>query len=117
MYISKTLGRYNFANTAEKQWCVQMIMPDGKGLSETWPEDEEPDIDGVPPSQVLDLIEERLKSYWISTRREETLARIAAYREQSEQLDDAWARRLIASLERQIRDLEGYLAEEATAKE
>jgi hypothetical protein len=117
MYITKTLGRYNFANTAEKQWCVQMIMPDGKGLSETWPEEEEPDIDGVPPSQVLDLIEERLKSYWISTRREETLARIAAYREKSEELDDAWARRLIASLERKIRELEIYLAEEATEKE
>ncbi|MGE8691495.1 MAG: hypothetical protein ACN6PJ_30410 [Achromobacter sp.] len=115
MYITKTLGRYNFANTAEKQWCVQMRMPDGKGLSETWPEDEEPDIDGVPPSQVLDLIEERLKSYWISTRRDETLARIAAYREQSEQLDDAWARLHIAAYERKIRSLENYLITESDA--
>lgn len=117
MYISKTLGRYNFANTAEKQWCVQMRMPDGKGLSETWPEDEEPDIDGVPPSQVLDLIEERLKSYWISTGRDETLARIAVYREQSEQLDDAWARLHIVAYERKIKALKGYLAEEATEQE
>lgn len=115
MYITKTLGRYNFANTAEKQWCVQMRMPDGKGLSETWPEDEEPDIDGVPPSQVLDMIEERLKSYWISTRREETLARIAAYREQAEQLDDAWARRQIEAHDRRIADLKPYLITETDA--
>lgn len=117
MYITKTLGRYNFANTAEKQWCVDMRMPDGKGLSEKWPEDEEPDIDGVPPSQVLDMIEERLKSYWIATGRDEKLARIAAYREQSEQLDDAWARRQIASYERRIRELENHLAEESAEKE
>ncbi|MNL58554.1 hypothetical protein D3C87_1822000 [compost metagenome] len=58
------------------------------------------------------MIEERLKSYWLVTGRGEKLARIAAYREQSEQLDDAWARRLIDSLQRQIIRLENYLAEE-----
>lgn len=116
MYITKTLGRYNLASN-DKQWCVRMRMPDGKGISEVWPEDEEPDIEGLPPSQVLDLIEERLKAYWFHSSREETLARIAVYREQSEQLDDAWARSLIASLERQIKSLEVYLAEEPADKE
>lgn len=115
MIIAKTLGRYNFANTAEKQWCVTMYMPDGKQLSEKWDEDDEPDIDGVPPSQVLDMIEERLKSYWICTRREETLARIAAYREQADQLDDAWARRQIASYERMVDALKPYLITETDA--
>ncbi|CAB3905672.1 hypothetical protein LMG2828_04735 [Achromobacter piechaudii] len=115
MIITKTLGRYNFANTAEKQWCVQMHMPDKTMLSEKWDEDDEPDIEGVPPSQVLDMIEERLKSYWICTRREETLARIAAYREQADQLDDAWARRQIASYERMVDSLKSYLITESEA--
>lgn len=116
MYVYKTLGRFNVLSS-DKQWQVQMRMPDGKFLSELWPEDEEPDIDGVSPSKILDLIEDRLKWYLFKSRRDETLARIAAYREQAEQLDDAWARRQIANYERLIAGLRGYLidAEEASA--
>ncbi|KCB52854.1 hypothetical protein ACLQ9J_04285 [Bordetella hinzii] len=114
MYITKTLGRYNWASN-DKLWCVQMRMPDGKGLSETWPEDEEPDIEGLPPSQVLDLIEERLKAYLFHSGRDEMLARIAAYREQAEQLDDAWARLQIASYERMVDSLKPYLITESDA--
>jgi len=108
MYVYKTLSRFNFASS-EKQWQVQMRMPDGKFLSELWPHDEEPDIDGVPPSKILGLIEERLNAYLFKSGRDETLARIAAYREQAEQLDDAWARHQIAAHERVITDLRAYV--------
>ncbi len=115
MRIIKTLAAYNILDPSEKQWCVQMFMPDKSALSEKWPENDEPDIDGIPPSKVLDMIEERLQSYWIYTGREEKLARIAAYREQAEQLDDAWARLQIASYERMVDSLKPYLITESDA--
>ncbi|OWT68063.1 MULTISPECIES: hypothetical protein [unclassified Achromobacter] len=114
MYISKTLGRFNLISN-EKRWQVGMLMPDGKFLSELWPEDEEPDIDGVPPSVILEMIEKRLNSYLFKSDRDKDLARIAAYREQAEQLDDAWARAKIAQYERLANNLRCYLVSEDAA--
>jgi hypothetical protein len=110
-WVTKNLGRYNFASN-DKDWCVQVLMPDGKVLSETWPEGDEPDTDGVPPSEVIELIIVRLKSYWISTQRDKTMARIEAARPMFEQMDDAWARAQINSLQRQIDSLKSYLIED-----
>ena len=110
-WVAKNLGRYNFASN-DKDWCVQVLMPDGKVLSETWPEDDEPDTDGIPPSEVVEMIAARLKSYWICTRREETMAKIEAARPMFEQMNDAWARAQITYLQRQIDSLKSYLIEE-----
>lgn len=110
-YVTKNLGRYNWASN-DKQWCVQVMMPDGKVLSETWPEDEEPDTDGLPPSEVIELIVTRLNSYWICTKREETLARVEAARPMFDQMDDVWARRQISVLEGRVNSLRMYLIEE-----
>jgi hypothetical protein len=115
-YITKNLGAYNWANTQEKQWSVQVLMPDGKMLSEMWPEDEEPDTDGLPPSEVIELIVTRTKSYWVSTRRGETLARIEQFRPMFAQMDDAWAREQIKSLERRITSLRHYLITDEVAE-
>jgi hypothetical protein len=109
--VIKDLGRYNFASN-EKQWNVQVLMPDGKWLSEKWNEDDEPAIEGEPPSEVIAMIEARIKSYWICTRREETLARIESFRHMFPQMDDAWARKQIESLEWRISSLRDYLIEE-----
>lgn len=109
-WVTKDLGRYNFASN-DKDWCVQILMPDGKVISETWPQDDEPDTDGVPPSEVIELIVARLNSYWISTRRDETLARIEAARPMFERMDDAWARVHINALQRKIDSLKPYLIE------
>jgi hypothetical protein len=109
-WVTKNLGRYNFAGT-EKEWCVQVLMPDGKYISEMWPQDEEPDTDDVPPSEVIGLIEARVKSYWIYTRREEKLAQIESARPMFAQMDDVWARAQIKSLQRRIDGLSGYLIE------
>jgi hypothetical protein len=107
-WITKNLGRYNFASNA-KDWCVQVMMPDGKVMSETWPEDQEPETEGVPPSEVIEMMVVRLKSYWLSTRREETLARVEEFRPQFPAMDAAWARAQIAMHERQIKTFSQYL--------
>ena len=107
-WVTKNLGRYNFASN-EKDWCVQVMFPDGRVMSETWPEDREPETEGVPPSEVIEMMVVRLKSYWLSTRREETLARVEEFRPQFPAMDDAWARAQIAMHERQIKTFSQYL--------
>lgn len=110
-WVTKNLGRYDFAST-NKEWCVQVLMPDGKILSAMWDEGDEPDTDGVAPSEVVALIEARIKSYWIYTRRDEKLAQIEAVRPMFAKMDDAWARSQIATLERRIASLRYHLIEE-----
>lgn len=109
--VTKNLGRYNLCSN-EKQWCVQVLMPDGKWLSETWDESDEPHVDGLPPSEVIDLIVDRINSYWISGRRKEQLEMVEKHRESFDKMDDAWARSQIASLERRIESLKSYVMEE-----
>lgn len=112
--VGKSLGKYDFCSN-DKQWCVSVKAPDGKWISETWDEDNEPDIEGLAPSEVIDLIEERLKSYWICTSREEKLARIAGFREVAEQQDHNWAQEQISFHQREIDNLSRYLAKEDSA--
>jgi hypothetical protein len=108
----KNLGHYNFAGH-EKNWCVSLITPYGR-VNEIWPEREEPDIDDLLPSEVLDLIESRLDSYWISTSREKDKATIAAIKEHAAEIDLAWLDAKIESTEKlleNMRDRRFYLAE------
>ena len=96
------LGRYNWAGT-EEEWCLFLRTPYGR-VSEVFPKDEKPEVDPdwTTPSEVLDLIEARLDSYWISTRRAETKAKIAEIREHSNEIDAAW-------LDQKIRQAEDRL--------
>lgn len=113
VYITKSLGRYNFCSN-DKQWCVTIRLPEcapKQAISETWPEDEEPDTEGQPPSVVIEIIAERLESYWISTGRDEQRKVIEWARQNATILDDAWAKRKIESLQRQINELQEYLAD------
>lgn len=96
----KHLGRYNWAGN-EKDWCVQLNTPYGN-VSEMWPEDDEPDLDDLLPSEVLQMIEDRLDHYWISTGREAKKAVIAAIRVHEIEVDAAW---LDAEIERTERAL------------
>ena len=84
------LGRYNWTK-AEDVWCLTLRTPYGT-VSETFPKADKPDVDPewTTPSEVLDIIEERLDSYWISTRRAETKETIAAIRQHSNEIDAAW---------------------------
>lgn len=108
-YYSINLGRYNFAGT-EKDWCVSLYTSFGN-VSETWPEDAKPDIDGLLPSEVLDLIEERLDSYWINTGRKERKEKIAQIRGHVKEIDAAWLSARIAATENELADLKYRLAD------
>jgi len=115
----KTSGSYDFAHPSEKQWAV--FFQDGDvRLSERWPIDEEPDIDGCLPSDVLDLIEARVKSYWINTRRDEDLLKIAKLRERKLQMDIEFLSERISKKEAslaQLRKQRQYLLDEQAETE
>lgn len=99
------LGRYNWAST-EEEWCLSLQTPYGS-VSERFPKDDKPeaDPDWTAPSEVLDLIEARLDSYWISTRRAETKAKIAEIRERSNEIDAAWLDQKIRQAENRLHAL------------
>jgi hypothetical protein len=103
VFYYKELGRYDFASN-KKDWRVKLVTPFGN-FSQTWSEDDEPEIDDLLPSEVLDLLEKRLKSWWISTGREADLARIAAIREHRREIDIAWLERQIESAEKRAASL------------
>jgi len=103
-YYSKNLGRYNLCSN-ENDWHLS-LHTSGGNFSETWPEDDEPYIDGLLPSQVMDLIEERLKSYWIATKRDETLARMAVWRERKDDFDLAWLQNKRDNLTKSLGEIE-----------
>lgn len=89
----KTKGRFYIGNS-ESQWQVVLCTPAGT-VSELWPEDEEPETIDELPSTVLDLIEERLNSYWINTGREDKRKTIAAMRETIDAADREWLQQRI----------------------
>lgn len=115
MRIIKRKGRYDFCSNNE-EWCIQILgLPDNapaKSISEHWPIDDEPDIDDAPPSEVVELISERLESYWLNTAREEKRKVIEWAREHAEEIDSQWAKiqieqkqKLIERLQDEIDDL------------
>ena len=104
----KNFGRYNFAGT-EKSYCVTMHTPYGN-ISTTWPADEEPEISGCLPSDVLDLIETRLKSFLYSSHRDKDAATIAAIREHANELDVLYVKNRIAAARKAIERDERLLA-------
>lgn len=110
VYYGKTLGRYNFADPSEKQWQLYLYTSFGN-FSETFPADEEPETEDCLPSEILDLIEARLKKYLISTRREETLAKMAVVREHASEIDVAWLTKRIDEAEERVKYLKGRLEE------
>lgn len=56
-------------------------------------------------------IEARLKKYLISTRREETLAKMAVVREHASEIDVAWLTKRIDEAEKRVKHLKGRLEE------
>ena len=115
IYIRKRLGRYNLCST-EKEWLVSIQFPSGslfQRIRETWAEEDEPDIDGLPPSEVIELISERVESHLISSSRKEERKIIGWVRENAERLDAQWAqdeiaqkRKCIERLHSEIKSLE-----------
>ena len=114
VFISKSLGVYNLANPGQKQWSVELrvmgLQDSPVVLSATWEEDNEPDIDGLSPSEVMDLLERRFESYIIDTNREKKRASLAWMRENAEEIDKAWAASRVGSLRREVERLNFKIA-------
>lgn len=104
MKIFKDLGRY-YLGENEKQWHVKMKLPNGQWLSELWPEDEEPEIEGLPPSDVVERISEQLEKYLFKSNREETRKLIEWCRENAEELDRLWAETEIKRIRNELTKL------------
>lgn len=104
-------GRYNLCSN-EEQVCINLRVIGGKAISQTWDLDDAPEIEGLLPSEVLELISERLESYWLATSRERDREVIAWFREHSAQVDSAWAKSKIKHLKEKIDELKAVVLEE-----
>lgn len=106
-------SQFNLCSNEKVTQCVMSIFGIGDSrvvVSEQWPAGDCPITDSMLPSEVLDCIEERLESYWFSSRREERRAAIAKIRERMLDVDAAWIEDQIADHERKILSLRAWLA-------
>ena len=114
VFVSKSLGVYNLAGPGKKQWLVELRVNGLRDLpavlSATWEEDDEPDIDGLAPSGIMDLLEQRFESYLVDTNRVKKRAVLALMRESAEEIDNAWADSRVGSLRREVGRLNHEIA-------
>lgn len=101
-------GSYNWADPAQKQWCVELRTSYGR-VSTFF--DDNPYVDDLLPSEVLDIIEERINSYWLSTSRQEDMKAIAKIRGHIVELDKDYIQDKIEKYKMKIQDLESLLEE------
>jgi len=100
---SKNLGRYNICGN-EKSWCLTLYTSGGD-FNQIWPEEDEPDVDGFLPSEVMAVLRERLDAFLFISGREQTRARMDAWMAESHKYDLAWLQNQIDKHERQLRAL------------
>ncbi|NGQ91492.1 hypothetical protein G5V65_11345 [Rhodobacter sp. HX-7-19] len=104
-YYTLHQGRYNLGSN-EQQWRLGLYTPFGN-VSEIF--DEEPRFcDSV--EDVLCAIEERVKSWWISTSREKNLATIATIRANLPECELLYAQRRLVVLRAQAERLGADIA-------
>lgn len=111
--ISKSKGRYD-ACSHDEEWCVSLQLPAGapqRRISQMWPHDNEPDVDDLPPSEVIEIISQRLDEYISISGREEDRAVIAWVRENAARLDAEWAASEVLQIEGKIAGLMNRLEE------
>lgn len=107
-------GRYNLMSDEDQvQIVLDLRVGDvRKTISERWDVDRAPDVGGLPPSEVLTLIEDHLKAYLFCTGREQKQETIDWMRQFPATMDHAWAKAQIEQLNRTIKDLEKYVLDE-----
>lgn len=117
--MNKHLGRYSLTSN-EKHWRLCLYTPHGR-ISVLFSEDDEPEIDGLLPSEVLDLIEAGMKGWYRSSHAEDA-AIIAKIREHKHEIDLEWleyravkAEERAADLRRKIADILDEMEAEASA--
>ena len=81
-------GRF-YLGRADQQQQVVLVTPWGS-VSQLWDEGEAPYDADMDAGEVLDIIAERLESYWINTSRNEDRAKIARIREHIDEANRLW---------------------------
>lgn len=118
-------GRFNLcSNKQDFQLFVRLNFEDGThaGISELWPVDSAPDVsDHTDIMDVVELISERLETYWISTGRDVTRGKIAWIKENRHPIAAAWltvkvdaAKKKLVSAQDVLKRFEYQLEEEQT---
>jgi hypothetical protein len=115
--INKQFGSFNWANPSEKTWLLS-IRVDAGTVSAHFPENDEPDIDGVSPIDVLCMIEERNKNYLCRGAAEKEAPVIQFIKDNQFAVEKEWAETKIKFLQsrsaRIFKEIESmrYLLEE-----
>jgi hypothetical protein len=99
--IDKQLGSFNWANTREKSWLVSIRVNDMHSVNAHFPEDEEPDIDGLAPLDVLDLIEMRNGKYLYRGSAKQEAETIKYIRDNAADIEREWAEAEIKELQKE----------------
>ena len=109
MRIFKSKGRFNMCSN-EEQWQAGITgLPEDaphKGICQTWDIDDEPYIEGEPPSEVIEIISERVESYWISTSRKKDRETIQWIRDNIDRLNALWAKDEIEKREKRVKQIQ-----------
>lgn len=83
-----TTGRFNLCSNEREQQVV--LCTEFGNVSETWPEGEAPYDYDMRPSEVAEIIRERVKSYWISTSRQEQIKKLDSIQANADRIDAEW---------------------------
>lgn len=92
--VSRTVGKYNWANTAEvqAQIIVQFTLDGARYvISDLVEPDSQHDYEGDDVSDAVDHISNSIDRYWISTSRDETKAKIKIFWDNETAIRKAYA--------------------------
>lgn len=90
-------GKFDFCHPTEESYQLCVSTPYGN-VSEHF----KYEVEAGTVEEALDAIETRVKEYWISTSRDETLAKCAAIREHLNECEQTYLQSQISALEKNI---------------
>ena len=107
--IDKSLGRYNLYSN-DKEWSLSLRYGD-LYISERFDEDEEPDTDGVMPSDILWEIKEKKSKYLYSSSAQKDNEIIQKLEEVSKEMDIQFINQKIKYHTSEVNDYQKLLEE------
>jgi sulfite reductase beta subunit-like hemoprotein len=118
--VSRSVGRYNFANPSEEQVCLSVIFTiDGTKhvIEDTVEPHSEHDCEDEDVTEMVEAIARSVERYLYSSRRDKTRASIAVFRENEEAIRREYAKTMAARYQRlayqHARTAQAYLFEAA----
>lgn len=96
----KSLGSYDFCHPEDKQWQVSISVEGVCRVYDTFPEDDEPDLEF--PSEVAKLLLDHFKKYLFCTRRDDSVKNLNWIIDNGEELDRIWAIQKVEMLTNKI---------------